>query len=197
MKILIGTGCLIVALALAGCGSGSSSSSGSTSSSSSTTSTESKAESAESGKSSKAKGSSESEEIPASATPLSKPPTKVEIPTGLETHGKVATKDIKEGAGATAKAGDEVTVQYVGIGAKSKEKFDSTWEGGAEPFSFELGAGTVIKGWDEGIEGMKVGGRRELYVPPELGYGSKGTESIAPNEPIVFVIDLVSVAPGA
>jgi peptidylprolyl isomerase len=130
------------------------------------------------------------------STPIKKPPTNVEIPTGLKTKGQVATLEIKEGAGETAKAGDEVTVQYVGVGVKSKKQFDSSW-GRGEPLSFKLGAGEVIKGWDEGIEGMKVGGRRELYVPPNLAYGSEGTESIKPNEDIVFVVDLLAVKSGA
>jgi peptidylprolyl isomerase len=189
---LIITGCLIAVAAIAGCGSGSSSDPGSTSGS--TSSPDSKSASAESGKSGKADGSSESGEIPASAKPLTKPPAKVEIPTGLP-KGKLATKDIKEGAGEAAEPGDEVTVQYVGVGVKSEEKFDSSWER-AEPLSFELGGGKVIKGWDEGLKGMKVGGRRELYVPAKLAYGSKGTSSIAPNEDLVFVVDLLSVKPG-
>ncbi len=197
MLIIIGV--LIVALAVSGCGSGSSPSSGSspgsTSSSESTTASAKPGES-KSEESGESNGSTESGEIPPSATPLSKPPAKVEIPTGLETKGQVATKEIKGGVGATAKAGDEVTVQYVGFGVKSKKKFDSSWERG-EPLSFTLGAGEVIEGWDQGLEGMKVGGRRELYVPAKLAYGSEGTASIKPNEDIVFVVDLLAVKSGA
>ena len=131
----------------------------------------------------------------ASATPPTEAPAKIEFPTGLP-KDKLATKDLKTGAGATAKAGDEVTVQYVGLGFKTKKEFDSSWERG-EPLSFVLGTGTVIEGWDRGIKGMKVGGRRELLIPAKLAYGSEGTESIAPNESLVFVVDLLAVKPGA
>jgi peptidylprolyl isomerase len=133
--------------------------------------------------------------LKASATPPAKPPTKIEFPVGLP-KDQLATKDLKPGAGATAKAGDEVTVQYVGLGFKTKKAFDSSWEGG-EPLSFELGAGKVIEGWDQGIEGMKVGGRREMLIPAKLAYGSEGTESIAPNEDLLFIVDLLAVKPGA
>ena len=71
------------------------------------------------------------------------------------------------------KSGDEVTVQYVGVNYKNGKEFDASWDRG-EPFTFQLGAGMVIPGWDQGVEGMKVGGRRELIIPPELGYGPEG-----------------------
>ena len=86
---------------------------------------------------------------------------------------QLETKELEEGTGAEAKAGDKVTVQYVGVGYKSGEEFDASWDRG-EPFSFTLGAGEVIPGWDQGVEGMKVGGRRELIIPPELAYGEAG-----------------------
>lgn len=92
-----------------------------------------------------------------------------------------------------AKAGDEVTVQYVGVGYQSGKEFDASWDRG-QPFGFQLGAGQVIKGWDEGVQGMKVGGRRELLIPPGLAYGAAGSPpSIGANETLIFVIDLVSV----
>ena len=72
-----------------------------------------------------------------------------------------------------SEAGDEVTVQYVGVDYKTGEEFDSSWDRD-EPFPFQLGAGQVIPGWDQGVEGMKVGGRRELIIPPELAYGASG-----------------------
>ena len=104
---------------------------------------------------------------------------------------KLVIKDLEEGTGAEAKAGDRVTVQYVGVNYKNGKEFDSSWSRN-EPFPLTLGAGEVIPGWEQGIEGMKVGGRRELIIPPELAYGEAGyPPSIAPNETLVFVIDLL------
>ncbi len=105
---------------------------------------------------------------------------------------KLVIKDIEEGAGETAKAYDVATVQYVGVNYKSGEEFDSSWSRG-QPFTFNLGAREVIRGWDRGVAGMKVGGRRELIVPPQLGYGETGTGSIPPNETLVFVVDLLAL----
>ncbi len=102
-------------------------------------------------------------------------------------------KEIEKGSGALAKAGDEVLVQYVGVGYESEEEFDSSWSRN-EPFPLALGAGGVIPGWEKGIEGMKVGGRRELIIPPNLAYGPEGRPpSIGPNETLIFVIDLLAV----
>ena len=84
-----------------------------------------------------------------------------------------SSRNSKKGTGAEAKAGDEVTVQYVGVDYKTGEEFDASWDRN-EPFSFKLGAGQVIPGWDQGVEGMKVGGRRELIIPPNLAYGPTG-----------------------
>jgi peptidylprolyl isomerase len=110
-----------------------------------------------------------------------------EPPTALE------IKDITEGDGAEAKAGDTVAVHYVGVAWSTGEEFDSSW-GRGQPFSFSLGAGRVIKGWDHGVQGMKVGGRRQLIIPPDLGYGSRGAgQAIKPGETLIFVCDLVSV----
>jgi peptidylprolyl isomerase len=106
---------------------------------------------------------------------------------------ELVTEDLEEGSGAAAKAGDAVTVQYVGINFKNGKEFDASWDRG-EPFTFTLGAGEVIPGWDQGVEGMKVGGRRELVIPPELGYGAAGAPpAIPPNETLVFVVDLEAV----
>lgn len=81
----------------------------------------------------------------------------------------------------------------MGVGYDSEEEFDSSWSRN-EPFTFTLGAGEVIKGWDQGVEGMKVGGRRELLLPPELAYGAEGSPpSIGPNETLIFTIDLLAV----
>lgn len=117
---------------------------------------------------------------------------KVTVPKGAPPNSLV-TEDLEEGTGAVAKAGDAVTVQYVGVNYKSGKEFDASWDRG-EPFTFTLGAGEVIPGWDQGVEGMKVGGRRELIIPPELGYGTAGAPpAIPPNETLVFVVDLEAV----
>ncbi|HET7589966.1 MAG TPA: FKBP-type peptidyl-prolyl cis-trans isomerase [Solirubrobacterales bacterium] len=117
---------------------------------------------------------------PTVAVPSGPPPKKLEI------------KDLKKGEGPAAKAGDKVTVQYVGVDYKTGKQFDASWDRG-EPFSFTLGAGEVIKGWDQGIGGMKAGGRRELIVPPGLAYGSQQVGSIPPNSTLVFVVDLLEI----
>jgi peptidylprolyl isomerase len=117
---------------------------------------------------------------------------KVSVPPGAPPK-KLEVKDIEEGTGPEAKAGDEVTVQYVGVDYKNGKEFDASWDR-HEPFSFQLGAHMVIPGWDKGIEGMKVGGRRELIIPPGLAYGSQGAPpAIGPNETLIFVVDLVGV----
>ena len=97
------------------------------------------------------------------------------------------------GEGTEAKAGDMVSVHYVGVAFSTGEEFDASWNRG-EPLPFPLGAGRVIAGWDQGIQGMKVGGRRQLVIPPHLGYGNRGAVSvIKPGETLIFVCDLVSV----
>jgi len=107
---------------------------------------------------------------------------------------ELVANDLEEGTGPAAKAGDEVSVQYVGVNYKSGKEFDASWSRG-EPFAFVLGSGMVIPGWEEGIEGMKVGGRRELIIPPELGYGAAGSPpAIPPNETLVFVVDLEAIS---
>jgi len=106
---------------------------------------------------------------------------------------KLEIVDIEKGDGDAAKKGDTVSVHYVGVSQSTGEEFDASYNRG-EPFEFELGAGMVIDGWDEGVEGMKVGGRRRLVIPPEQGYGAQGQPpSIGPNETLVFVIDLLEV----
>jgi peptidylprolyl isomerase len=102
-------------------------------------------------------------------------------------------EDITVGDGDEAKPGDFVEVHYVGVSYSNGREFDSSW-GRDETFEFRLGAGQVISGWDQGVAGMKVGGQRRLTIPPHLGYGSQGAGGvIAPNETLVFVVDLVWV----
>jgi peptidylprolyl isomerase len=120
---------------------------------------------------------------------------KVTVPDGGTAPTALTYKDLKVGKGAKAKAGQTVDVQYTGVLFKDGTKFDASWDRGGEPFSFALGQGMVIPGWDQGVEGMKKGGRRLLVIPPELGYGEQGTPGgpIGPNEPLVFVVDLESI----
>jgi peptidylprolyl isomerase len=121
--------------------------------------------------------------------PLSTKPT-VTVPTGPPPT-KTQTKDIIVGTGAEAKSGDSVTVNYVGVLYKNGKEFDSSWKRN-EPFTFTLGKGAVIPGWDKGIPGMKVGGRRELIIPASEAYGAAGSGStIPPNSPLVFVVDML------
>jgi peptidylprolyl isomerase len=116
-------------------------------------------------------------------------------PTG-QAPSRIVKKDIVKGSGETARAGDQVTVQYVGVSFATGEQFDASWDRG-EPFRFALGTGGVIHGWDRGVAGMKVGGRRQLTIPPDLAYGEAGAPpSIGPNETLVFVVDLVDVQKG-
>ncbi len=117
---------------------------------------------------------------------------KVTVPDGPPPK-KLEIKELHEGDGAEAKSGSKVTVQYVGVNYKNGKEFDSSWSRN-EPFPLTLGAGLVIPGWEQGIEGMKVGGRRELIIPPELAYGEEGRPPAIPsNETLVFVIDLLEV----
>lgn len=102
--------------------------------------------------------------------------------------------DIVVGDGAEARAGDDVEVHYLGVAWSTGRQFDASWDRG-ETFGFQLGGGQVIAGWDQGVQGMKVGGRRRLTLPPHLAYGSAGAGGvIGPNETLVFVVDLVGVS---
>ena len=107
--------------------------------------------------------------------------------------GELKIEDIKVGDGAEAKSGQKVTVHYVGVSFLTGEQFDASWERG-QPFEFKLGKGQVIPGWDQGVAGMKVGGRRRLTIPSALAYGARGAGGvIKPHEPLVFVVDLLAV----
>jgi peptidylprolyl isomerase len=102
-------------------------------------------------------------------------------------------EDLTPGSGAAAKAGDVLVVQYLGVSWSTGKKFDASWDRGT-PYTFPLGQGQVIAGWDQGLVGMRVGGRRQLVIPPSLAYGADGRPpAIAPNETLVFVVDLVSI----
>ena len=119
---------------------------------------------------------------PTVTVPDSSPPTSLEI------------VDDVVGDGAEASSGNTVSVHYVGVAWSSGSQFDASWDR-MEPFQFPLGQGYVIKGWDEGVQGMKVGGRRTLHIPPHLGYGAQGAGGvIAPNETLIFVVDLLGVS---
>ncbi|MET8830220.1 FKBP-type peptidyl-prolyl cis-trans isomerase [Streptomyces sp. NPDC004610] len=116
----------------------------------------------------------------------------VDFPGG-EPPKDLEIKDIWEGDGPAAKAGDTVAVHYVGVAFSSGEEFDASWNRGT-PLRFQLGVGQVISGWDQGVQGMKVGGRRQLVIPPHLAYGDRGAGGrIGPGETLIFVCDLVAV----
>ncbi|MBV9193972.1 MAG: FKBP-type peptidyl-prolyl cis-trans isomerase [Solirubrobacterales bacterium] len=123
---------------------------------------------------------------------LSKKPVVVVPSTPPPTH--LVTKDMITGSGKTAAAGSTVTVNYVGVLYKTGKEFDSSWSRN-QPSSFALTTGSIIPGWVQGIPGMKVGGRRELIIPPSLGYGAAGRPPTIPaNSTLVFVVDLLSVS---
>ncbi|HTN83126.1 MAG TPA: FKBP-type peptidyl-prolyl cis-trans isomerase [Sorangium sp.] len=107
-------------------------------------------------------------------------------------QAQLGIEDVKEGTGAEAKPGQTVTVHYVGT-LTDGSKFDSSRDRN-QGFSFNLGAGQVIKGWDQGVAGMKIGGVRKLTIPPELGYGARGFPPvIPPNSTLLFEVELLSV----
>jgi peptidylprolyl isomerase len=115
----------------------------------------------------------------------------IDFPGG-EPPKNLEITDVWEGEGAVAKAGDTVQVHYVGVAYSTGEEFDASWNRG-EPLQFRLGVGQVIAGWDQGVQGMKVGGRRQLVIPPDLAYGDRGAAgAIAPGETLIFVCDLVA-----
>ena len=132
---------------------------------------------------------------PAACAAISPNPPAAGEPTVPPVSGKplptLVVKDIKVGTGAAAKSGQTLTVNYVGVSCSTGKAFDASYPR-KQPFSFALGKGQVIQGWDQGLVGMKVGGRRELVIPADLGYGASGSGSIKPNETLIFVVDLVS-----
>ena len=116
----------------------------------------------------------------------------VAVPDG-DAPSELQIFDDQEGDGTEATAGSRVSVHYVGVAWSTGEQFDASWDRGA-PLDFGLGAGEVIEGWDTGVQGMKVGGRRTLVIPPHMAYGSRGAPgAIAPNETLIFTVDLMDV----
>src|SRR3954451_18881734 len=164
---------LTAALALAAAGCGSSNDNSSTSASSSA-----------------AADSTTSQAAPATAKPRPKP--KVTVPSGKPPK-KLVVKDLIVGTGPAAKPGDPITVNYIGVDYANGKMFDNSYDRG-QPFPFQLGGGQVITGWDSGLVGMKVGGRRQLTLPRSRACGPQAhPPTIKPNETLVFVVDLLSI----
>jgi peptidylprolyl isomerase len=122
------------------------------------------------------------------------PPERPEIdPPEGDVPFELGIDDLTVGDGDEATAGKKVTVHYVGVSFLTGEEFDASWNRG-QPFEFKLGKGQVIPGWDQGVAGMKVGGRRRLTIPSAMAYGARGAGGvIKPHEPLVFVVDLLAV----
>ena len=117
----------------------------------------------------------------------------VTLPDGEPSGQQLRVEDLVEGDGESAAAGHLVEVHYVGVSWNTRNEFDASWNRG-DTFKFKLGAGQVISGWDQGVQGMKIGGRRQLTIPPALGYGARGAGGvIGPNEHLVFVVDLIGL----
>jgi peptidylprolyl isomerase len=116
----------------------------------------------------------------------------IEQPEG-DVPFELGIEDLVVGSGDEATAGKKVTVHYVGVSFSTGAEFDASWNRG-QPFEFKLGKGQVIPGWDAGVQGMKVGGRRKLTIPSAMAYGARGAGGvIQPHEPLVFVVDLLGV----
>lgn len=118
---------------------------------------------------------------------------RVEVPTGEAPPSELAVEDLQVGDGPEAAAGQQVEVHYVGVAWSDGEQFDASWDRN-DPFAFGLGQGQVIAGWDQGVTGMQVGGRRRITIPPHLGYGERGAGGVIKGgETLVFVVDLLTV----
>lgn len=129
-------------------------------------------------------------EAAVAVTPRRKEPRLV--PPKRPTPRHLVKRDLIPGTGAEARSGDRVTIDYTGVGYETGYFFESSWDRD-EPYSFTLGREVVMPGWDLGIEGMKVGGRRELIIPARLAYGESGSGVVSPHDPLMFVIDLRAV----
>ncbi len=124
-------------------------------------------------------------------TPSEKPT--VEVPTDQAPSYQLELEDIEVGDGDEAVSGKVVEVHYVGVSWQTGNEFDASWDRG-DTFKFKLGKRQVIEGWDQGVQGMKVGGRRRITIPPMLAYGKRGAGGvIGPDETLVFVVDLIDV----
>jgi peptidylprolyl isomerase len=118
----------------------------------------------------------------------------VDVPSDEAPSSQLELEDIVVGDGEEAAAGHVVEVHYVGVSWKTGKEFDASWNRG-KPFKFGLGKGQVISGWDQGVAGMKIGGRRRITIPPNLAYGKRGAGGvIGPDETLVFVVDLIGLA---
>jgi peptidylprolyl isomerase len=118
----------------------------------------------------------------------------VYVPPGETPPAELELEDLEVGDGEEAVAGRNVEVHYVGVSWRTRKQFDASWDRG-DTFEFRLGAGQVISGWDQGVAGMKVGGRRRIVIPPRLAYGKQGAGGvIGPDETLVFVVDLLGVS---
>ncbi len=175
-RLIVGLAALAAAALIAGCGS--------SGSSTVTLGNENKAD-----ESLASAGASATTATTPTSGPLSKEP-KITPPSG-PAPTTLVKKDLIVGTGPEAKTGDPVSVNYVGALYDNGKVFDASWKRN-EPFQFTLGKGQVIPGWEQGVVGMKVGGRRELIIPPSLAYGAKGSPpAIPPNAPLIFVVDLL------
>jgi FKBP-type peptidyl-prolyl cis-trans isomerase len=126
-------------------------------------------------------------------TNVSVKPT-ITVPACAQKPANLVTKDIVAGSGPAAKAGDAVTVKYVGVSWSTKQEFDASWTNGLGQFKVQpLGQAQVIEGWNQGLVGVKKGARRLLVIPPSLGYGAQANGPIAANETLIFVVDVVSI----
>jgi peptidylprolyl isomerase len=117
----------------------------------------------------------------------------VAVPSGQAPSYQLEVEDVTVGEGDEARSGRVVEVHYVGVSWNTGQQFDASWDRG-KPFKFKLGKGQVIAGWDRGVAGMRIGGRRRLTVPPDLAYGKRGAGGvIGPDETLVFVVDLIGI----
>ena len=199
MNLRLVTTAALAALALVAAGCGSDNKSASTSSADTTqTTTEAAAPTTSTDTSTAAAASDAGKTYPGKAIAVSnakdlKHKPKVAKPTG-NPPSTLVVKDLVKGTGPAAKPGDTLSVAYVGKSFSTGKQFDASWDRPGPAFQFPLGGGQVIQGWDKGLVGMKAGGRRELIIPSDLGYGPQGSPpDIAGGETLVFVVDLKKV----